>query len=56
MSIVQDIRTAFSRRDNALIQLILLNILVFAGLIVLRTILTVSSASGQCWLATPGRC
>ena len=45
MSIVQDIRTAFSRRDNALIQLILLNVLVFAGLIVLRTILTVSSAS-----------
>jgi len=46
MSIVQDIRTAFSRRDNALMQLILLNVLVFAGLIVLRTILTVSSASG----------
>ena len=46
MSIVQDIRTAFSRRDNALIQLILLNVLVFAALIVLRTILTVSSASG----------
>lgn len=45
MSIVQDIRTAFSRRDNALMQLILLNVLVFAGLIVLRTILTVSSAS-----------
>ncbi|GAB3317948.1 rhomboid family intramembrane serine protease [Hymenobacter humi] len=45
MSIVQDIRSAFSRRDNALMQLILLNILVFAGLIVLRTILTVSSAS-----------
>ncbi|WP_310391010.1 rhomboid family intramembrane serine protease [Hymenobacter sp.] len=46
MSIVQDIRTAFSRRDNALMQLILLNVLVFAGLIVLRAILTVSSASG----------
>lgn len=46
MSIVQDIRTAFSRRDNALIQLILLNVLVFAGLIVVRAILTVSSASG----------
>ena len=46
MSIVQDIRTAFSRRDNTLIQLILLNVLVFAALIVLRTILTVSSASG----------
>ena len=46
MSIVQDIRTAFSRRDNALIQLILLNVLVFAVLILLRTILTISSASG----------
>ncbi|OGX82865.1 rhomboid family intramembrane serine protease [Hymenobacter lapidarius] len=45
MSIVQDIRTAFSRRDNALMQLILLNVLVFAGLIVLRAILTVSGAS-----------
>jgi len=46
MSIVQDIRTAFSRRDNALMQLILLNILVFAGLIVLRAIFTITSASG----------
>ena len=46
MSIVQDIRTAFGRRDNALMQLILLNVLVFAGLIVLRAGLTVSSASG----------
>ncbi|SFQ47494.1 rhomboid family intramembrane serine protease [Hymenobacter arizonensis] len=46
MSIVQDIRSAFSRRDNALMQLILLNVLVFAVLIVLRTVLTVSSASG----------
>jgi membrane associated rhomboid family serine protease len=44
MSIVQDIRTAFSRRDNALIQLILLNVLVFAGLIVLRAILRFTSA------------
>ncbi|MFD2720926.1 rhomboid family intramembrane serine protease [Hymenobacter monticola] len=46
MSIVQDIRTAFSRRDNALMQLIMLNVLVFAGLIVLRAVLTISSASG----------
>ncbi len=46
MSIVQDIRTAFGRRDNALMQLILLNVLVFAGLIVLRAVLTVSGASG----------
>jgi membrane associated rhomboid family serine protease len=45
MSIVQDIRSAFSRRDNALMQLILLNVLVFASLIVLRAILTLSSAS-----------
>jgi len=44
MSIVQDIRSAFSRRDNALMQLILLNVLVFAALIVLHAILTVSSA------------
>ena len=35
MSIVQDIRTAFSRRDNALIQLILLNVLVFAAVVLL---------------------
>ncbi|MBF9222112.1 rhomboid family intramembrane serine protease [Hymenobacter ruricola] len=46
MSIVQDIRNAFSRRDNALMQLILLNVIVFAALIVLRAILTLSSAAG----------
>ncbi len=45
MSITQDIRNAFNRRDNALIQLILLNVLVFATLIVLRAIMTVSSTS-----------
>jgi membrane associated rhomboid family serine protease len=45
MSIIQDIRSAFNR-DNALMKLILLNVLVFAGLIVLRAILTISSASG----------
>ncbi|TGE29913.1 rhomboid family intramembrane serine protease [Hymenobacter metallicola] len=46
MSIVNDIRTAFSRRDNALNQLLLINVLVFAVLIVLRAILYVASASG----------
>ena len=46
MSIVQDIRTAFSRRDNALVQLILLNVLVFAGLIVLQAVMTVTSTGG----------
>jgi membrane associated rhomboid family serine protease len=45
MSIVQDIRNAFNRRDNALAQLIWLNVLVFAGLIVLQAILTVTSAA-----------
>lgn len=46
MSIVQDIRIAFSRRDNALIQLIWLNVLVFASLILLKFILKFSSAIG----------
>ncbi len=44
MSIFQDIRTAFDRRDNALNQLLLLNVLVFAVLIVLHAVLTISSA------------
>ncbi|MCB2379770.1 rhomboid family intramembrane serine protease [Hymenobacter sp. BT635] len=39
MSIVNDIRTAFSRRDNALNQLLLINVLVFAVLIILKAIL-----------------
>ena len=38
MSIVQDIRTAFSRRDNALVQLIWLNVLVFAAVVLLEAI------------------
>ena len=45
MSITQDIRAAFGRRDNALIQLILLNCLVFVVLIVLQAILFISSAT-----------
>jgi membrane associated rhomboid family serine protease len=44
MSIVQDIRTAFSRRDNALVQLILLNVLVFAAVVVLEAITYLSQA------------
>ena len=44
MSIVQDIRTAFSRRDNALTQLILLNVLVYATLVVLNAVLGLSGA------------
>jgi membrane associated rhomboid family serine protease len=44
MSIVQDIRTAFSRRDNALIQLILLNVLVFAAVVLLEAITYLSQA------------
>ena len=46
MSIVQDIRTAFTRRDNALMQLIMLNVLVFAGLIVIQAVMTVTSTGG----------
>jgi membrane associated rhomboid family serine protease len=46
MSIVEDIRTAFNRRDNALIQLIWMNVLVFASLILLKFILKFSSAIG----------
>ena len=44
MSIVQDIRTAFSRRDNALMQLILLNVLVFAAVVLLEAITYLSQA------------
>ncbi|WP_303312050.1 rhomboid family intramembrane serine protease [Hymenobacter sp. BT730] len=43
MSIIHDIRTAFSRRDNALNQLLLINVLVFAVLVVLGAILHLSS-------------
>jgi membrane associated rhomboid family serine protease len=42
MSIIHDIRTAFSRRDNALNQLLLINVLVFAVLVVLGAILHLS--------------
>ena len=43
---MQDIRTAFSRRDNALIQLILLNVLVYATLVVVNAVLGLSGADG----------
>lgn len=46
MSIVQDIRTAFSRRDNALMQLIFLNVVVFAVVVVVGAILGLSGAEG----------
>ena len=46
MSIVQDIRTAFSRRDNALIQLILLNVLVFAAVVLLEAVTYLAQAPG----------
>ncbi|OGX90935.1 rhomboid family intramembrane serine protease [Hymenobacter coccineus] len=44
MSVFQEIRTAFDRRDNALNQLLLLNVLVFAALIVLHAGLTIGGA------------
>ncbi|MFD1874384.1 rhomboid family intramembrane serine protease [Hymenobacter bucti] len=44
MSLTQDIRDAFSRRDNALNQLIILNGLVFAVLIILRAIFFIAQS------------
>ena len=46
MSLTQDIREAFSRRDNALNQLIIINGLVFAVLIILRAIFFISQSDG----------
>ncbi|MBJ6142167.1 rhomboid family intramembrane serine protease [Hymenobacter sp. BT559] len=45
MSLTQDIRDAFSRRDNALNQLIIINALVFAVLIILRAIFFIAQSS-----------
>ena len=45
MSIIQDLRTAFARRDNALIQLLLLNGVVFVALILVETTFTVIGRS-----------
>lgn len=42
MSLTQDIRAAFTRRDNALNQLIIINVLVFAVLIILNAILFIA--------------
>ncbi|SHJ07649.1 Membrane associated serine protease, rhomboid family [Hymenobacter daecheongensis DSM 21074] len=42
MSIVNDIRTAFSRRDNALNQLLLINVLVFVFLVLVKAVLWLS--------------
>ncbi|TGD82946.1 rhomboid family intramembrane serine protease [Hymenobacter wooponensis] len=39
MSIANDIRTAFSRRDNALNQLLLINVLVFVGLVLIEAVM-----------------
>ena len=46
MSFTQDIREAFARRDNALNQLLILNGLVFAVLIILRAIFFISQSDG----------
>ena len=42
MSLTQDIRAAFAKRDNALNQLIIINVLVFAVMIVLNGIFTLT--------------
>ncbi|WP_375416620.1 rhomboid family intramembrane serine protease [uncultured Hymenobacter sp.] len=42
MSIIQDIRQVFGQRDNALKQLIVLNVLVFAAVVLLGAITTLS--------------
>ncbi|QIX62545.1 rhomboid family intramembrane serine protease [Hymenobacter lutimineralis] len=59
MSIFQDIRTAFSRRDNALNQLLLINVLVFVAFLLFRTIIFLATQNRQGhmpvleWLALP---
>ncbi|RNI29509.1 rhomboid family intramembrane serine protease [Rufibacter immobilis] len=45
-SIFDDIKSAFSRGNNSLHQLILINVVVFAVLIILRTIMTLSGSGG----------
>ncbi|NVO30552.1 rhomboid family intramembrane serine protease [Hymenobacter lapidiphilus] len=44
MSVFNDIRTAFSRRDNALNQLLLINVLVFVFLVLTEAIMFLSGA------------
>jgi membrane associated rhomboid family serine protease len=46
MSLTQDIRAAFSRRDNALNQLIIINGLVFAVMIIARAVLHIALQDG----------
>jgi membrane associated rhomboid family serine protease len=46
MSLTQDIRDAFSRRDNALNQLIIINALVFAVMIIVRALLHIAQQDG----------
>ncbi|HEX8349308.1 MAG TPA: rhomboid family intramembrane serine protease [Hymenobacter sp.] len=46
MSIVNDIRTAFSRRDNALNQLLLINVLVFVVLILVKVVTFIGGSPG----------
>ncbi|PRY11580.1 membrane associated rhomboid family serine protease [Pontibacter ummariensis] len=46
MSIIEDIKYAFRQQNNTLKQLILINVIVFVVLIVTRTILYLTSASG----------
>jgi len=46
MSLTQDIRDAFSRRDNALNQLIILNAVVFAVMIIVRAVLHIAQQDG----------
>ncbi|MBA9075600.1 rhomboid family protein [Rufibacter quisquiliarum] len=45
-SIFDDIKSAFSRGNNALHQLIFINVVVFAVLVVLRTVMTLSGSGG----------
>jgi membrane associated rhomboid family serine protease len=45
MSIIQDLRAAFTQRDNALKQLIIINVLLYAVLVVLGAILGLSRAN-----------
>ncbi len=46
MSLTQDIRDAFSRRDNALNQLIIINALVWAIVIIVGAVLSLAQSSG----------
>jgi len=46
MSLTQDIRAAFSRRDNAVNQFIIINALVFAVLIIFQAILFLAQSRG----------